>query len=89
MITSMSGCDSFTRCSMQPDVRHHDVEQHDVVAAFLDTLQRLGAARRGVHDALAVAEGAPAALQHDLLVVDDQNPRAHALTFACTGSSGR
>ena len=51
---------------------------------------RTGAARRGVHGAALGGQGAHAALQDDLLVVDHQDTRAvHAGASAISGASGK
>ena len=59
------------------DIGHHDVEDHHVVRIFLDFAQRLPAVLHGLDLELVAVENAQAASDDDLLVVDDQNSRAH------------
>ena len=58
-------------------VRHHDVEDHDIVGIVLDFAQRLVAIVRRL-DLVAVAvKDTHTAPDDDVLVVYDQNSRAH------------
>src|ERR1700693_5396933 len=59
-------------------VGHHDIQDHHVVRIFLDFAQRLAAVLHGLDLALVALENAQAAFDDDLLVVGDQNSRAHA-----------
>src|SRR3974390_3202182 len=56
---------------------HHDVEDHHVVAIFLDFLQGLPPVLHGLDLEFLAAEDAQATSEDDLFVVHDQNSRAH------------
>ena len=58
-------------------VGHHDIQDHHVVRIFLDFAQRLAAVLHGLDLVVVTVENAQAASDDDLLVVGDQNSRAH------------
>ena len=59
------------------DVRHHDVEDQDVVTVLLDLLQCFAAVVGGLDLVVVAVQDAQAAPDDDLLIVNDQNSRAH------------
>src|SRR5208282_5708102 len=72
------------------DLRHHDVQDDDVVMVLIDLSQRLQTVLDGFELILVVTQDAKATVDNDPLVIDDQYFHAHELLplFPISTTSG-
>ena len=92
IMTSRRGPDLLiSRKRLDPvDARQLDVEQHEVEVAVAEAVERLFAAMRELDRVAAHLEHVGEALGVVAVVVDDQDARFHAATFAsvCAAAGG-